>query len=42
MTRYQAIGGADTLTGGAGRDTFRPSATDAIDSITDFDAGAAR
>ncbi len=33
-------GGADTLTGGTGRDHFLITATDAVDHITDFDAGA--
>jgi Ca2+-binding RTX toxin-like protein len=33
------VGGADTLAGGTGRDTFLIRATDAIDSVTDFEAG---
>ena len=33
------FGGADTLAGSAGRDTFLVWTTDAIDTVTDFDAG---
>ena len=34
-------GGADTLTGGTGRDVFRITNVDTIDTVTDFDVGAA-